>query len=292
MSAIVLGMSLTSDILALGGLAPAHALLRMGWTYRTLSYAVRHGWVTRVRQGWYTTNEADALLASAWRVGGLATCATGTASHSLWVPPDDRLHVVVPPNHARMRSRDDMRVRLADEPDPGVVVHWRPAAAHDALRATPLECVVDLAACHAPAWVLGALDSGLKRRVLNRADLRALRGRLPASWASVIELAAPRSASFPESVLRCRLAAAGIPFRIQMWIDDMRVDFLIGKLVVEVDGKEHHSDPAAFERDRVRDARLSIRGFRVLHFSYAQVVYRPEEVLASIGAAMARSDHR
>jgi len=285
-------MGLTSDIMSLGGLAPAHALLRMGWTYRTLSHAARYGWVTRVRQGWYAINDTDALLASAWRVGGLATCSTGAATYSLWVPPDERLHVVVPPNHARMRTRDDMRVRLADEPDESVVVHWRRATAHDALRAAPLECIVDLAACHAPEWVLGTIDSGLRRRVLNRADLRALRGRLPSAWASVIEIADDRSESFPESVLRCRLAAAGIPFRIQVLIDDMRVDFLIGKLVVEVDGKEHHSDPAAFERDRVRDTRLSIRGYRVLRFSYAQVVYRPDEVLASIRAAMARGDHR
>jgi very-short-patch-repair endonuclease len=285
-------MNLTSDILSLGGLAPAHALLRRGWTYRSLSYATRHGWVTRVRQGWYAVNDTDAVLASAWRVGGLASCVTGAASHSLWVPPDDRLHVVAPPNHARMRTPGDMRVRLADAPDESVVVHWRFAAAHDRFRAAPLECVIDLAACHAPEWVLGALDSGLRRRVLTRTDLRTLRGRLPASWASVIELADARSESFPESVLRCRLAAAGLPFRIQAWIDDMRVDFLLGKLVVEVDGREHHSEPAAFERDRVRDARLSIRGYRVLHFSYAQVVYRPEEVLASIRAAMARGDHR
>ena len=285
-------MYLESDIRTLGGLAPAHLLLSMGWTYRTLSYAAQHGWVTRVRQGWYAINDVDALLASAWRVGGWATCVTGAASHSLWVPPDDRLHVVVPPNHARLRSRDDMRVRLAEAPDDGVVVHWRTASAHDRLRATPLECVIDLAACHEPAWVLGALDSGLRRGTFTRAKLRTLLGVLPASWGWVIELADGRSESFPESVLRCRLAAAGIPFQIQVWIDDMRVDFLLGKLVIEVDGKEHHSDPTTFERDRVRDARLSIRGYRVLRFSYAQVVYRPDEVLASIRAALARGDHR
>ncbi len=285
-------MSLTSDILALGGLAPAHALLKLGWSYRTLSYAARHGWVTRVRQGWYAVNDTDATLASAWRVGGLASCVTGLDSFGLWVPPDDRLHVVVAPHDARMRTRSDMRIRLAEEPDEGVVVHWRTAAAHDRFRAEPLECVVDLTMCHAPAWVLGTLDSGLARGILNRTDLRRMRGLLPARWRQTIDISDPRSESFPESVLRAHLSEAGIPFRIQVRIDDMRVDFLIGKLVVEVDGKRHHSDPAAFERDRVRDARLSVRGYRVLHFSYAQIVYRPDEVLASIVAAMARGDHR
>jgi very-short-patch-repair endonuclease len=288
----MLAMNLSADIRQLGGLAPAHVLLQLGWTYRALDYAARQGWVQRVRNGWYALTEIDELLSSSWRVGGLSTCVNGVASHGMWAPPDRRLHVAVPPHHARMRRPDDRHVRLSERPDDRVVVHWREAEAFDSFRATPLECVIDLTMCHAPAWVLGALDSGLARRVLNRADLRELRRRLPSTRGVSVDLVDPRSESFPESVLRWHLVQAGIPFRIQMWIDDMRVDFLIGRLVVEVDGREHHDDPAAFERDRARDARLSIRGYRVLHFSYVQVVYRPDEVLAAIYAALARGDHR
>ncbi|MFT4283551.1 MAG: DUF559 domain-containing protein [Protaetiibacter sp.] len=285
-------MNLSADIRSLGGLAPAYALLRLGWTYRALDYAVRHGWVQRVRNGWYALNETDEVLASAWRVGGLVTCVSGAAGHGLWVPPDPRLHVVVPRHDARVRRPDDRRIRLAEVPDDRVVVHWRDAAAHDRFRAAPVECVVDLAACHQPAWILGTLDRGLARGILNRGDLRELRRLLPAKRGEVLDLIDPRSESYPESVLRWHLVHAGVPFRIQQWIDDMRVDFLIGRLVIEVDGREHHDDPAAFERDRGRDARLGIRGHRVLRFSYAQVVYRPDEVLAAIGAALARGDHR
>lgn len=285
-------MGLSADIRGLGGLAPAYALLRLGWTYRMLDYAVRQGWVQRIRNGWYGLNETDELLASAWRVGGLLSCVNGAASHGMWVPPDKHLHVVVPPHDARMRRPDDRRTRLSAEPDDRVVVHWRDSAAYDRFRATPLECIIDLTACHPPAWVLGALDSGLARGILKRADLRELHHRLPAARGAVLDLADPRSESYPESVLRWHLVQAGIPFRIQVWVDDMRVDFLLGKLVVEVDGKEHHGGPAAFERDRARDARLGIRGYRVLRFSYAQVVYRPDEALAAIGAALERHDHR
>ncbi len=54
----------------------------------------------------------------------------------------------------------------------------------------------------------------------------------------------------------------------------IRVDLMIGeRLIVEVDGREHHSDPVAFERDRVRDARLSALGYRVLRFSCNQVMF-------------------
>lgn len=288
----MLQMSLTSDIRRLGGIAPAHALLKMGWTYRALDYAVRQGWVQRVRNGWYALNELDELLAAAWRVGGLLTCASAASTFQMWTPPDDRIHVSVPPHDGRLRRPDDRRVRLADEPDDRVRVHWRDADAHDRFRVTPIECIVDLAACHAPEWVLGALDSGLARRVLTRADLRELRRRLPREPGEVLDFVDARSESFPESVLRWYLIRAGIPFLAQQWIDDMRVDFLLGRLVIEVDGKAHHDNPGAFERDRARDARLGIRGYRVLRFSYAQVVYRPDEVLAAIRAALARGDHR
>lgn len=285
-------MSLSSDIRRLGGLAPAHALLELGWTYRVLDYAARHGWVQRVRNGWYALEETDELLAAAWRVGGLLTCVNGAASHHMWTPPDERLHVAVPPHDARLRRPDDRRIRLATMPDDRVVAHWREAAAHDRFRATPVDCLIDLAACHPPAWLLGTLDSGVARRVLTSGDLRELRARLRSSRGEVVDLIDPRSESYPESVLRWHLVRAGMPFRIQEWIDDMRVDLLLGRLVIEVDGRKYHDNPAAFERDRARDARLGIRGYRVLRFSYAQVMFRPDEVLAAIAAALARGDHR
>lgn len=71
-----------------------------------------------------------------------------------------------------------------------------------------------------------------------------------------------------------------------------RVDFVIGAfLVVEVDGAEYHTDPERFEADRHRDAMLSIRGYRVLRFSYRQVIHAWHEVEAAVLAAVVRGDH-
>ena len=52
------------------------------------------------------------------------------------------------------------------------------------------------------------------------------------------------------------------------------VDFLWReqKLIVEVDGFAYHSSREAFERDRRRDARLQAAGFRVIRFTYLQIV--------------------
>ena len=82
--------------------------------------------------------------------------------------------------------------------------------------------------------------------------------------------------------------------RIQVTLaPGLRVDLVIGeRLVVEVDGREHHSDPSAFERDRIRDARLTALGYRVLHFSYSQVMHNWPAVEAAILAAVGHGDHR
>ena len=67
---------------------------------------------------------------------------------------------------------------------------------------------------------------------------------------------------------------------------------MIGKcLVSELDGYAYHSDPETFEADRRRDARLSALGYRVLRFSYKQVMHRWSEVRAAVVAAIARGDH-
>lgn len=70
-----------------------------------------------------------------------------------------------------------------------------------------------------------------------------------------------------------------------------RVDFLIGdRLVIEIDGFAYHSDPEQFEQDRRRDAALSALGYRVLRFSYHQVMSRWPEVEGAVWAAIARGD--
>jgi very-short-patch-repair endonuclease len=62
------------------------------------------------------------------------------------------------------------------------------------------------------------------------------------------------------------------------------VDFLwrAERLIVETDGAATHATPTAFERDRRRDAELAAMGFRVLRFTYAQVVETPRAVAAAL----------
>lgn len=50
------------------------------------------------------------------------------------------------------------------------------------------------------------------------------------------------------------------------------------RVVVELDSRRHHLNPAAFERDRRRDAELAASGYRVVRFTWRQVVGEPGRV--------------
>lgn len=69
------------------------------------------------------------------------------------------------------------------------------------------------------------------------------------------------------------------------------VDFLWreARVIVETDGYRHHGDRDAFESDRVRGAALESVGFRIVRFSYRQVVDSPHEVAAPIRALLSRA---
>ena len=65
----------------------------------------------------------------------------------------------------------------------------------------------------------------------------------------------------------------------------MRVDFCFegARLVVEVDGARWHR---AARRDQDRDNQLAAAGWRVLRFSWHEVVREPDEVLRTLRAAL------
>jgi very-short-patch-repair endonuclease len=61
---------------------------------------------------------------------------------------------------------------------------------------------------------------------------------------------------------------------VNVYAAGLQVDFLFAaaRLVVETDGFRYHRTRAAFERDRERDQELAVAGYRVLRFTYRQIV--------------------
>jgi very-short-patch-repair endonuclease len=76
------------------------------------------------------------------------------------------------------------------------------------------------------------------------------------------------------------------PPEVNARVDQYEVDFIWReqKVIVETDSWQHHSDRAAFESDRARDARLQSLGFRVVRFTWRQVLDTPETVARPLQA--------
>jgi very-short-patch-repair endonuclease len=75
----------------------------------------------------------------------------------------------------------------------------------------------------------------------------------------------------------------GAPYYLDVCFERLR-------LAIEIDGREHHSDAAAFENDRSRQNRLVLEGWRVLRFTWQMLVDEPEQVLAIVRAALALAE--
>lgn len=283
-------MSLSEEIERYGGLVATHELRARGYGRDRISAALSSGQIWRVRKGWYCAAGLAQPLREAARVGGAATCATALRLHGAWAPIDERLHVAVLPDRTQLRSTGDSRTRLhTAEP---VVVHWNLRTDEGRLLRSPIASLLDLVACAPPEYVGAAADSLVQRRLLSASEWTRARALFPARLIPVIDLVDGVCESGSEFVFWTRIGRVRASARRQVVVAGVgRVDFLFGeRLVVEVDGRAHHTDPGAFESDRRRDALLSAHGFRVLRFSYRQVFEDWPSVESALFASFARGD--
>jgi very-short-patch-repair endonuclease len=189
----------------------------------------------------------------------------------------------------------------------GVVVH-RSSDIHTSVTAMrsglpvtdPMRTLVDLGAVVHRRVVERALDHALSRRLATPVSLGreleavARRGRRGAGVLRLLLEARSGGGAVPDSVLEARLLrlcrdhALPVPVcqhevRVGRRLLG-RVDFAFPerRLAVEVDGYEHHSSLAAFQRDRVRQNDLVAAGWTVLRFTCDDIRRRPERVVTSI----------
>jgi len=248
----------------------------------------------RLRRGVLATPSLHVDIARAARVGGRLAHTSALDHHGLWVPPgaESELCVALPP---RVRAFDPDR---ADAPlpagSPVAVLRERFAAGR--FGVAPLESVVrTTAALEREELAIAVLDSVLRCTPLTLADLHALLAECPAAVRARVARTDPRSGSGAESVLRVALASAGIPVLSQPRValtELQRWDFLIGdRLVIEVDGDEHHSTPRQRRADRRRDLDAHALGFLPLRVDAAQVLYDVGAVVDAVVAVVARDHH-
>lgn len=200
----------------------------------------------------------------------------------------DGVVVTVGRNRSRA-AREGVEVRRSDL-DPADVVQLDGLDVTSQPR-TALDCCLELSQRDAVVLV----DSALRARAFTVDELEARVAAMPESRnkrrvSAVLALCDPQSGSVLESLCRLLLVAAGLgPERTQLVVKFGgvvigRVDFAwpSARLVVECDGFAFHSDRASYRSDRRRGNALVRASWRVLRFSWEDVVSSPEYVVACV----------
>lgn len=211
----------------------------------------------------------------------------------LFVEPGRTIEVAVP--HGRSRqSRPGVRISQRRQLQPVAMSHND----DDTLNVTSaVQTAVDCCLALPLREAVVACDSALRSRQVSLPELRGAGAVLPgvpdaARVRRVLALCDPMSGSVLESLLRVEMLLDGITgFTTQKVLEDsrglhvLRADFCFeaAKLVVEVDGQKWHQDPG---RDRERDNALARIGFRVLRYTWTDVVHEGPRVLAEIREGM------
>jgi very-short-patch-repair endonuclease len=189
-------------------------------------------------------------------------------------------------------------------PRDGIALHRVPLHPSEATTCdgipvtTPARTLLDLAAVLRGDALLRAIDEAERLRLF---DLRAVEDVLrrnasrPGSRALAAALAGYREPPMTRSELErdfLRLCSEhDLPKpAVNTVVAGYEIDFLWTeqRVVVEVDGRDTHATRAAFERDRARDARLMVLGYRVVRFTYRQVIYEPGAVANVLEALLTR----
>jgi Protein of unknown function (DUF559) len=138
------------------------------------------------------------------------------------------------------------------------------------------------------AEVLGLLDVAAVHHLLARSPGRPGGAVLRGIVSEVQGEGTLTRGEFEERFLAiCDAAALPRP-RVNAWIhlDDggVEVDFLwpAQRLVAETDGHRVHGTRQAFERDRRRDRRLLLAGWRVVRFTWRQLIRERDDVVHTL----------
>ncbi len=197
-------------------------------------------------------------------------------------------------------TRIDITVPRRRRAPPGIVFHeakLHPAdqTLHDGIPVTAIpRTLLDLAATLSPTqqdhafWEaerLGLIDPHELRAFLARshgrrgmARLRLLADRL---LPPELTVRSPLERRFYELVRDAGLP----PPALNVKVEGFEVDacWAEQRLVVELDGHAYHRGVDAFERDRRRDTRLQLAGYRVLRITQRRLDYESSSVLDELG---------
>jgi very-short-patch-repair endonuclease len=291
------------------GLVSRQQLLQLGWSSARVA-ANTSGWRTVLPGVFLTrgTEVSSPVLARAAMLARPDGCLSHLAAARLrswevlhtqpaWPAP------LLPSSKWPDPDRLDVTCRgQVNRPLPGLVLHRDPSVKPvlvggvrmtdevrtlvDVTRSVPLTmavCLLDARLRQAP---------GLRLEVENAlGNLIGTRGIVAAHRA--MRLADERSESVLESLLRLLIAQAGLPApTVQLPVRVGRLSYRADlgyphpRLLLEADGRNYHSEWRAVADDLARQNALVAAGWRVLRFTWHQVLFEPEIVIATIRTAL------
>lgn len=269
------------------GVASRAELRAEGLSRRGLARAVAEGVLVRVRRDHYMAAEVSDKLHSAVRIGGRLTCLSLLQMRNVFVFANDSLHVHIPRGMSRLRSGTDAKRKLEPRRTRTQRLHWLPLVRTEDTTASCVGVVDALAhavLCQPARHAIATLDSALNMGLIRPTDLADVFSALPPRFAVMRALVDGRAQSGPETLVR--LMARSLGWRVDLQVKFAGVGFvdlvLDGWLVVECDSKEFHENWEQQVKDRNRDLALAARGYVTLRLTAAQIMYRPDEVLAAL----------
>jgi very-short-patch-repair endonuclease len=273
------------------GVVSSAQLLAAGLGQGAIEHRVRRGRLHRIYRGVYAVGHRrltprGRLWAAVLACGGPeAAVPSHRTAAAVW----DLL-----PSPAQF----EITTRRESRPRPGIRVHRSRTltaadiTTHDGLPVTTVaRTLLDLAATLNPHRLERVVHRAEHLRLL---DMDQLPTRTPSPLRAALHTLATGDPQLTRSGLEERFLTlvleAQLPRpEVNARVGGHEVDFLWRghRLVVETDGAATHLTRAAFEEDRRRDAVLQVQGYRVLRFTWRQVVEQPRATIATVTRLLA-----
>ena len=279
----------------------------LGLHVKAVDKRVAAGRLHRVHQGAYAVGH-PLLSHRGHLMAAVLACGPGTVLshrsaaylHGILEDSRDRVDVIAP--NRRGRSPDGIAAHRDGTLTPAdqVVI--------DGIPCTSLaRTLLDLAATQSPSTLRYAVTQAEVEKVFDLAEvvelLKRSKGRRGvARLRLAIELHDPQEQEarfeLEKRLLRLFKRAALPRFEVNghLVVDGISImpDFLWrdAHLIVEADSRRVHGTATAFEKDRLRDQRLALAGWTVIHATWHQVTHEPERLLQTLRTLSSRPSLR
>lgn len=275
------------------GIITRAQLLAAGRTDSGVTRLLRSGAIRRLGEGVYRVRGAPLTYdAALWRAvlesGGALGFGTAAALWGCAVEPPDRIDIIVGRHDHPLPIRG---VRFRRRDYPASLLTRRSGLP----ATTRVDSLLDLMGTMRLGKASQLADRAIQQRWLGPEDIaRRLRNRPKQRGNGILQILATMSgdgaAAHSERVLHRVLRQGGITgweanvavFGGGRKIAEPDVLFRAAGLIVEVDGMAYHTDADRFQRDRSRQNDLVTAGWRVLRFTWHDLIDRPGYVLAQI----------